>query len=80
MKKKLTEENIRNLAQKITKGISKKLTIDDLADSLKERKNARKDLFLASLSVKQRELYDTYLDAEQIYKEFMETFSRCLKD
>lgn len=80
MKKKLTEKDVAELAQKITKGISKKLTIDDLADSLKERRNGRKDLFLASLSIKQRELYDTYLDAEQTYKEFMETFSCCLKN
>ena len=79
MKKKITEEDIKKLAKALTDKSSNALTIEDIIDALDKRRLDKKDLFLSSLTTKQRELYDAFISMEQAYNEFVETFSVCFK-
>ncbi|MBE7083791.1 MAG: hypothetical protein E7373_04260 [Clostridiales bacterium] len=79
MKKKITEEDIKKLAKALTDKSSNALTIEDIIDALDKRRIDKKDLFLSSLTTKQRELYDAFISMEQAYNEFVETFSVCFK-
>lgn len=79
MKKKITEEDIKKLAKALTDKSSNALTVEDIIDALDKRRLDKKDLFLSSLTTKQRELYDAFISMEQAYNEFVETFSVCFK-